>query len=106
MEAENKRKDKRAYWSVDEQIFFLDGKGWGVNILGDTVCLGKEEDILKKLEEEKELNNGTNAKRSSVHRGRVKGTAKHRSTNTIKAKIGKRFALRKTFRKEKSLLGR
>ena len=38
------------YWSECEQIFFHHGKGYGLTETLETVCLGKEEDILKALE--------------------------------------------------------
>lgn len=42
--------DTRDYWSECEQIFFHYGKGYGLTEALETVCLGKEEDLLKALE--------------------------------------------------------
>ncbi len=43
-------KETRDYWSDCGQVFFCDGKGYGLAETLETVCLGKEEDILKALE--------------------------------------------------------
>jgi hypothetical protein len=43
-------KETRDYWSECEQILFHYGKGYGLAETLETVCLGKEEDILKALE--------------------------------------------------------
>ena len=40
----DKQKD---YWSECEQVFFLDGWGWGSTEKGQRICLGREEDILR-----------------------------------------------------------
>jgi len=45
-------KELKDYWSECGQIFFHYGKGYGLTDSLQTVCLGKEEDILKALETE------------------------------------------------------
>ena len=42
-----KTKDR---WSSGGQIYFLAGWGWGTTRYGETICMGKEEDILKALD--------------------------------------------------------
>lgn len=37
-----------AYWSLDEQVFYLDGSAWGLDKQLRTVYMGKEEEVLKK----------------------------------------------------------
>ena len=49
---EQKRKD---HWSEDEQVFFCDGKGYGLTDTLYPICLGEEADI-KKFFETGELN--------------------------------------------------
>ena len=49
---EQKRKDP---WSEDEQVFFCDGKGYGLTDTLYPICLGEEADI-KKFFETGELN--------------------------------------------------
>ncbi|MBA7628505.1 hypothetical protein ES703_35993 [subsurface metagenome] len=50
---QQKRKD---HWSQDGQVFFCDGKGYGLTNTLDSICLGEEDDI-KKFFETGELNN-------------------------------------------------
>ena len=35
-------------WSTDGQVFYVDGWAWGLTPSLKTICLGKEEDIIKK----------------------------------------------------------
>ena len=37
------------HWIAGDQCFVTGGKGYGVNALGDTVCIGDEADILSRL---------------------------------------------------------
>ena len=37
------------HWIAGDQCFVTGGKGYGVNALGDTVCVGDEADILSRL---------------------------------------------------------
>lgn len=39
--------DKTSYWSEDGQAYYLDGWAWGVSKALRTVCMGKEEDVIK-----------------------------------------------------------
>ena len=45
-----KQNERRDYWSECEQVYFLDGWGWGFNENGYRICFGKEEDVIKALE--------------------------------------------------------
>ena len=40
----------RDYWSDCGLIYFVDGKGWGLDEDGRTWCLGGEPDVLKAIE--------------------------------------------------------
>ena len=40
----------RDYWSDCGLIYFVDGKGWGLDEDGKTWCLGDEPDVLKAIE--------------------------------------------------------
>ena len=40
----------RDYWSDCGLIAFVDGKGWGLDEVGITWCLGSEPDVLKAIE--------------------------------------------------------
>ena len=42
-------KEPKDYWSEDDQIFFHYGKGYGLTENLQSICLGKEEDILDML---------------------------------------------------------
>ena len=37
-------------WSLDDRIFFTEGKGWGRMLDGRMVCLGEEQTLKKLLE--------------------------------------------------------
>ena len=41
---------QKEYWSDCNQVYFLDGWGWGFTEKGQRICLGKEEDILRFFE--------------------------------------------------------
>jgi hypothetical protein len=61
----SKHSETRDYWSDCEQVYFLDGYGWGVAATGDRICLGKEEDILNFFETG-ELNKDLHPKQREV----------------------------------------
>ncbi len=42
-------KESKDYWNEDDQIFFHYGKGYGLTENLQSICLGKEEDILDML---------------------------------------------------------
>ncbi|MFC1943751.1 hypothetical protein ACFLWO_04170 [Chloroflexota bacterium] len=42
-------KGSKHYWSDDEQICFVDGKGYGLTPELRPICLGDEQDILNAL---------------------------------------------------------
>ncbi len=75
--------DARNYWSDCDQVFFCDGKGYGVywnKETGElpTICLGTEEDI-KKFFETGELNNELNPTQRQV----LSGILDYRKENVI-----------------------
>ena len=41
-------KEYRDYWSPDGFIFFTGGYGYKVTLEGQTICAGKEEEIISK----------------------------------------------------------
>ena len=43
-------KEPKDYWSEDDQIFFHYGKGYGLTENLQSICLGREEDILDMLD--------------------------------------------------------
>jgi hypothetical protein len=43
------RKEYRDHWSEDGQVFFCDGKGYGLTDNLETICLGSEEYIERYL---------------------------------------------------------
>ncbi len=44
-------------WSKGNQLFFLDGYAYGVTEELVNICLGKEEEVIKALNENKKTNN-------------------------------------------------
>lgn len=44
-------KETRNYWSKGGQIYFCDGRAYGLSDTLQTFCLGKEGDILKTLKD-------------------------------------------------------
>ncbi len=50
------RKEPKDHWSEDGQLFFCDGKGYGLTDTLHPICLGEEDDI-KKFFETREVNN-------------------------------------------------
>ena len=46
----SQQKEYRNHWSEDGQVFFCDGKGFGLTNTLKTICLGSEEDIKRYLE--------------------------------------------------------
>ncbi|KKN16935.1 hypothetical protein LCGC14_0970930 [marine sediment metagenome] len=65
---EAKTKDR---WSRGGQIYFFDGWGWGTTRYGDSICMGKEEDILKALEENTSLGSSGLDRILRIERNRV-----------------------------------
>ena len=57
--------DTRNYWSDCGQVFFCDGKGYGLTDTLRTICLGNEDDI-KKFFDTGELNNGISSTQRQV----------------------------------------
>ena len=47
----------RAYWDKGSQIFYCDGKGYGVSPQLNTICLGDEDDIKKALDNNLSMDN-------------------------------------------------
>jgi len=39
---------EKGFWSDDGDVFYLDGLAWGVAPDGRTICMGLEEEILKR----------------------------------------------------------
>ena len=58
----------RNYWSDYGEVFFCDGKGYGLTDTLQTICLGTADDI-KKFFETGELNNELNPTRRRVLNG-------------------------------------
>jgi len=108
-------KEQKASWSDCGQIFFCDGKGYGLTDTLQTICLGTEQGIrdfmvgeessaefspaqkqvLTKIREyRKELLNGTaNIKRPGSFRSRPAGAVKHRESNLRRPSLAKSPAL-------------
>jgi hypothetical protein len=45
----SRNREERNHWSEDGQIFYIYGKGYGLNEKLETICLGLEADIVKYL---------------------------------------------------------
>lgn len=56
-DADNNQGENRAYWSPGGQIFFCEGRGYGVARTGQAIIIGKESVILKALKENTSLGN-------------------------------------------------
>ncbi len=52
-----KDEDKKSYWSEGRQVCFIDDYGWGVSPCGETICVGKEADILDAWQNNKSFGN-------------------------------------------------
>ncbi len=50
---DTKVEKSRDYWNEDGQVFFTGGRGFALTKALQTVDIGKEEDVLKKIKEEK-----------------------------------------------------
>jgi hypothetical protein len=106
----------RDYWSDCEQVYFLDGYGWGLTDKCQRICLGKEEDILKFFEtgelngnfhpKQKEVLNwileyrkenygesNNEPKKPSAVRSRPAGAVKRREAHTRQTKTRKRLPI-------------
>ena len=113
----SQQKEYRNHWSEDGQVFFCDGKGYGLAETLETICLGSEEDIERYLETgqfspqfnplqrqvlgqildyRKEQGIGTTASTGTagVERAGYYGTSRHKSQATRLSKTRKRLPLR------------
>ncbi len=116
--AEKKRQDTDR-WSDCGQVQFIDGRGYGITAKGQTVDLGKEEDILRTFttgeivsdlcpdravvlqgileyrQEVKDNERTVEVKRPGAFRSRLTGDIKHRKANLRQPSTRKRAAVRK-----------
>ena len=111
------QKEPKGRWSDCGQVFFCDGKTYGLTDTLHTICLGKEDDIKKSFETG-ELNNklapiqqqvlagildyrkeegyGTATTRAGdMERASNNGTSRHKPKATRSLTFRKRFPLRK-----------
>ncbi|MFC1932653.1 hypothetical protein ACFLXU_03355 [Chloroflexota bacterium] len=110
-------KGSKYYWSDDEQIYFVDGKGYGLTPELKSICLGDEQDILNTLnggkikedltplqrqvlvsimEYRKELNSGkseANIRKPSSIRSKSARTLKRRAASPRQSASRKRVPL-------------
>ncbi len=115
MEAVVKEKEYRTSWADCGQVFFCGGKGYGLTVALQTICLGKEGDIQKCLdmgevgnefnpvqrqvlntilEYRKEITANARTvetKRPGDFRSRPAGGAEHRAAGTKRPAIRKRI---------------
>jgi hypothetical protein len=117
----SQREGTRSYWSEpDGQIFFVDGRGYGIAKDLRTVCLGKEGEIWRYLNEgilpdttpatvrqilrgikeyRKELLNGANQPRTAgMERTKPLRTIGYRKKNFRRTPIRKRLSIHKAHR--------
>lgn len=118
MTTATKEREPRTYWSEpDGQIFFCDGKGYGLTDTLQTICLGEEAGIKKFfetgelkadlkpkqreilseiLEYRKEMlseQSEPEIKRPSAIRSGLAGTVQYRTAHIKQAKVRKRSTL-------------
>ena len=121
-------KEKRDYWSECGQVFFCDGKGYGLTDALQNICLGNEDDI-KKFLETGELNNKlnptqrqilskiieyrkeqgigtTDTRAGDMERTGNNGASRHKPKATRLLASRKRLPLRPSRTKSKSLSGK
>jgi hypothetical protein len=118
-------KEQKAYWSDCGQIFFCDGKGYGLADTLQTVCLGNERDIknflkggqlseelsspqrqilIKIQEYRKEQGIGTaDTRATDMERAGNNGASRHKPKTTRLLTARKRLPLRPSRAKGKSL---
>ncbi len=116
------KEQPRAYWSDCGQVFFCDGKGYGLTTALQTICLGAEVDILEAfstgklpdclnslqhqvltaiLDYRKEVLHNARAietKRPGTIRSRPDGAAEHRTVGVRQSPARKGLPLRQAKR--------
>jgi len=117
--------EPRNYWSDCGQVFFCDGKGYGLTDTLQTICLGKEDDIKKFFETgelSKELNptqrqvlvqiqeyrkgEGIGIREADMVGASTNGASRHKPKATRQSTPRKRLALRSSKQKSPNLLCR
>ena len=66
IEDEQNKKDNRAYWSQDGQVFFCYGYAWGLDDKLNTLCLGTEADVQAILKGDKRISEDMDAQHRAV----------------------------------------
>jgi hypothetical protein len=119
---------RREYWSECNQVYFLDGYGWGLTDKCQRICLGKEKDVLNFLEtgilngnfhpKQKEILNWileyrkdagygeSDTGTANMERGGNNGASRDKSKPTRLSKTRKRLPLRSFRSKNKNLSGK
>ena len=77
------KKDNTAYWSDGGQIYFVEGKGWGIAPNLTMVCIGDKADILKALKENKSMGN---ADIDKILRTELKNRGKEKLSSRMRLK--------------------